>query len=100
MLKCKRTDLIANQMEDSFGSNTHKLFKVIAKDTKGEFPVEEGWKLVEDEVMQWYVYDQDFMDKFLHNSEMIQDFNDGNLAFVEGRKMSSAMGLFRTIFYC
>ena len=81
LLKCKRNDLIASHVEESFGVDTHKLFKVVTKDSEGHFPVEEGWNLV-----KLYEHDQDFLDKFLDNSEKVQDFNDRNLAFIEGRK--------------
>ena len=86
-LKCKRADLIASSGEESSMANAPRLVKVIAKDIEGNFPVEEGWKLVEDKIMQLYEYDQDFLDKFLDNSEMVQHFNAGNLAFVEGRNI-------------
>ena len=81
-------DLIASLGKDmdSGGEDTPRLVKVITRDSEGQFPVEEGWQLVDDD--NTLLYDQHFLDHFLHDQEMVQEFHDGNLAFVEGRNIS------------
>eukprot|EP00092_Neocalanus_flemingeri_P062734 GFUD01075743.1.p1 GENE.GFUD01075743.1~~GFUD01075743.1.p1 ORF type:complete len:215 (-),score=88.39 GFUD01075743.1:87-731(-) len=75
-------DLTASLWEESAVDDSPGLFKVIAKDSEGQFPVEEGWQLMEDE--NPLLYSDHFLDQFLDTPEMEQDFNEGNLAFVDG----------------
>jgi len=75
-------DLIASLGEESGGDVTPRLFKVIVKDSEGQFPEEEGWQIVEED--NSLIFDQHFLDQFLDNPEMVQDFEDESLAFVEG----------------
>ena len=76
-------DMTTSLGEESAGADTPRLFKVIAKDSEGQFPVEEGWQLVSDD--DTLLYDQHFLNQFLDTLDMNQDFNAFNLAFVEGR---------------
>ena len=76
-------DLTTLVRKDSTGNNSPRLFKVIAKDNEGQFPVEEGWQLMEKD--NRLLSDHRFRDQFLYNPEMVHDFNNGSLTFMEGK---------------
>lgn len=77
-------DMVASLGEENNGSwiEDPRLFKVIGKDSEGQFSVDEGWKQVSDE--DTLLYDEQFLDHFLSTPALLEDFEKGDLAFVEG----------------
>ena len=80
-------DMVASLGEENNGSwiEDPRLFKVIGKDSEGQFSVDEGWKQVSDE--DTLLYDEQFLDHFLSTPALLEDFEKGDLAFVEGRQV-------------
>ena len=83
-------DEIISEMGSGEGSNgiqDPRLFKVIEKDSEGEFLAEAGWELVPDE--DTLLYDQEFLQIFLDTPDMLEQFNNQDLAFIESNNANT-----------
>ena len=68
------------------GDKSPRLYKVIEEDNDGNFSVEQGWRqMKEDNKLLTEVY---FRDQFLYNTDIVQQFNDGEITIKEGEVFS------------
>ena len=68
------------------GDKSPRLYQVIEEDNDGNFSVEQGWRMMKEDSK--LLTEVRFRDQFLYNTDIVQQFNDGEIAIIEGEVFS------------